>query len=72
MGQWNGKRPTQEQSVKGMKIAWASDPEKMRAGAKAGGLKTVSIVRSCPYCTREIKGNSFFHHLKKCSNSMDK
>jgi hypothetical protein len=72
MRQWNGKRPTLEQNSKGAKIAWASDPERMRAGAKSGGLKTVSIVRSCPHCAREIRGNSFFRHLKICSNTTDK
>ena len=71
--EWNGFGLSKEGSIKGAKIAWASDPEKMLIGAKAGGKVSGNTVRVCPNCGREIKGNSGFGmHTKKCNATMDK
>jgi general stress protein YciG len=70
---WNGFGLSIEGSIKGGKTAWASDPQKMLEGAKAGGKISGNKIRVCPNCAREIKGNSGYgQHLKKCNAQLDK
>jgi hypothetical protein len=36
--------------------------------ASAGGKTVGSIERTCPYCSRTIKGPTYFRHLKACKH----
>jgi len=70
---WNGKGLSIEGSVKGAKIAWASDPARMLEGAVNSGKLVGNRINTCPNCGREIKGNSGYgQHRKKCNAQLDK
>jgi len=42
----------------------------MKCTSPAGGIVSGNIIRECPYCDKELKGNGAWNsHLKKCKTT---
>ena len=42
-----------------------------RIGGKNGGPISAAIERTCPYCSRTMKGPGYFNHLRACKHKLE-
>ena len=69
---WNGFGLSVEGSRLGAKVLWSKFKKEALAGAKKGGEVSGNRIHTCPNCGREVKGNGFGMHLKKCNADLNK